>query len=704
MNVVEHKWDKKLKEFLKQYYNDEIMELATKYPDKRSLIIDFINIEVFSKDIASDLLETPDTMIEAFERALFETDIPFSVPMENAHVRIVNLPARIPIRDLRSKNISKFIAVEGMIRRATEVRPKILKAAFWCLRCENITFVEQPGNRLEEPFAGCENENCQKNGPFKIVVEKSEFVDSQKGQIQESPESLRGGTNPQSIEISFSDDLTGLVSPGDRMIINGILRSVQRTLRDGKSTYYDLIIEANSIERMDQEFDELDISAEEERMIQELGNDPKIYQKIIDSIAPTIYGSGVLKNVKEAMMLQLFSGVAKILPDGSRVRGDIHVILVGDPGVAKSQMLRYIVRLSPRGVFTSGKSSSASGLTASAVRDELGDGRWTIEGGALVMADMGIAAVDEMDKMRDEDKSALHEAMEQQTISIAKAGIIATLKSRCALLGAANPVYGRFNRYEGLADQIDMPPALLSRFDLIFLLLDIPESAQDTKIATHIVQTHYAGELIQQKQNVPSTGISQEYIESQMQVIKPDIDPDLLRKYIGYARRNVYPVMDEDAREHLISFYTNLRKLGEGKDAAVPATARQLEALVRLTEASARVRLSNRATISDAKRTTELTLECLKQVGVDPTTGNFDIDMITAGVSKSQRDKISILKDIIRTISDRTQGGKAHISEITAEAEKSGIPIEEIETYLDRMSKAGEIVRPDHEHIRLVSR
>ncbi|NLI62220.1 MAG: minichromosome maintenance protein MCM [Methanosarcinaceae archaeon] len=704
--AASEKWIKNIKEFLKLYYNDEIMSLATKFPDKKSLYIDFFNIEVFNKDIAADLLESPDSMIEAFEQALFETDLPFSEPLKDAHVRITNLPStsKIPIRDLRSNDLSRFIAVEGMVRRATEVRPKILKAAFRCLRCEHITYVDQPGSKMEEPYAGCENENCLKKGPFKIEISESEFEDSQKGQIQESPENLKGGTNPQSIEIKLSDDLTGQISPGDRVIINGTLRSVQRLLREGKSTYYDLIIEANSIERLDQEFDSLDISAEEEKEIRDLSKDPRIDEKIIASIAPTIYGSGVLRNVKEALMLQLFSGVAKELPDGSRVRGDIHIILVGDPGVAKSQLLRYIVRLSPRGVFTSGKSASASGLTASAVRDELGDGRWTIEGGALVMADMGIAAVDEMDKMREEDKSALHEAMEQQTVSIAKAGIIATLKSRCALLGAANPIYGRFNRYEGIADQIDMPPALLSRFDLIFVLLDIPESTTDTKIATHIVQTHYAGELIQQKRNVSSTKITQEYIDAQIEAINPEIEPELLRKYIAYARRNIYPVMDSEAREHLISFYTNLRKLGEGKDAAVPATARQLEALVRLTEASARVRLDNRATIEDARRTTELTLECLKQVGVDPTTGSFDIDMITAGVSKSQRDKIGILKDVIRTIADRTQGNKAHITEIIVEAEKLGIPKEEIETYLERMSRAGEIIRPDIEHVRLVTR
>ena len=699
--VVDEKWNKKLKSFLKRYYKDDVLELANNYPDKRSLVINYDKLEVFDRSIARDLIENPEDVILSLEFALKDMDLPLTKKLENVHVRIVNIPNRIPIRDLRSKHLSKFIAAEGMIRRATEVRPRITKAAFKCMRCDTITFVEQLGNKMDEPYSGCENENCGKRGPFKLVMDQSEFIDSQKGQIQESPESLKGGTNPQSIEINFNDDLTGLVSPGDRVIINGVLRSVQRPLREGKSTFYDLVLDANSIERLDQEYDELDISAEEEEKILELSRDPKVYDKIVGSIAPTIYGH---ENVKRALMYQLFSGVVKQFPDGSRVRGDIHIILVGDPGVAKSQLLQYIVKLSPRGVFASGKSASASGLTAAAVRDDMGDGRWTIEGGALVMADMGIAAVDEMDKMRDEDKSALHEAMEQQTISLAKAGIIATLKSRCALLGAANPIYGRFNRYESLADQIDMPPALLSRFDLIFLLLDVPESRMDEKIATHVVQTHYAGELIQNKNNNAASEITQEYINKQMVNILPEIEPDLLRKYVAYARRNVYPIMDEDARAHLVDFYTSLRKQGEGKNTPVPVTARQLEALVRLAESSARVRLSSRVTMEDAKRTTEITMECLKNVGIDPSTGLLDADIMASGISHSQRDKIGLLKEIIRTIAGRTAGGIANRAEVYKEAEKSGINKEEMDVYLGKMSSGGDIYFPDNDHIKPIQR
>ncbi|MDD2438733.1 MAG: minichromosome maintenance protein MCM [Methanosarcinaceae archaeon] len=701
MNEAESKWNEKLKKFFKDYYWNEILQLANEYPDQRSLSVDFSDIEKFDRGLSKEFLDKPGELIPAAEAALREIDLPVEKEFENAHIRLIKVPNRIPVRNLRSKHLSKFVAIEGMIRKATEVRPRITKAAFECLRCGHVTFVEQNSFKFEEPFAGCEEETCGKKGPFKVLIEESSFVDAQKLQIQESPENLKGGSQPQSLEVDAEDDLTGNVSPGDRVIINGILNSRQRVLREGKSTFYDLVLEANSIERQDQDFDELEITAEDEEQILKLSQDPQIYEKIIASIAPSIYG---YENIKEALSLQLFSGVVKNLPDGSRVRGDIHMMLVGDPGIAKSQLLRYVVKLSPRGVFASGRSASASGLTAAAVKDDLNDGRWTIEGGALVMADMGIAAVDEMDKMRSEDKSALHEAMEQQTISIAKAGIIATLKSRCALLGAANPKYGRFDRYESLAEQINMPPALLSRFDLIFVLLDTPNQIMDKKIANHILQSHYAGELFEQREKFPNSEISEAFVDAELEVIEPAIEAELMRKYVAYARKNVFPVMEDAAKRHLIEFYTGLRKTGEGKNSAVPVTARQLEALVRLSEASARVRLSNVVTLKDAKRTTRIVLSCLKNVGVDPETGALDADIIASGTSKSQRDKIKLLRDIIKKVSEKHPGGKAPLEEVYLEAEKEhGIDREQAETNFRKMLSKGDLFKPDQKHIKLVN-
>jgi replicative DNA helicase Mcm len=294
--------------------------------------------------------------------------------------------------------------------------------------------------------------------------------------------------------------------------------------------------------------------------------------------------------------------------------------------------------------------------------------------------------------------------MEQQTISIAKAGIIATLKSRCALLGAANPKYGRFDRYESLAEQISMPPALLSRFDLIFVLLDSPNHALDSRIANHILQSHYAGELFEQRQKLPGSHITEDFVEAELEVIEPVIEAEIMRKYVAYARKNVYPVMEEDARTHLINFYTDLRKTGEGKNTPVPVTARQLEALVRLSEASARIRLSNIVTLDDAKRTVRITMNCLKNVGVDPETGALDADIIASGTSMSQRNKIKILKDIIKKVSERHPGGKAPLEEVYAEAENNhGIDRTHAEENIKKMKQRGDLLSPDQIHIRLIN-
>ncbi|TGC11407.1 minichromosome maintenance protein MCM [Methanolobus halotolerans] len=696
--MTEGKWDEKFRTFLKKYYWDNILQLANDYPDQRSLYVDFSDLEVFDRELADELLFHPDEVIPSADNALQDIDLPVEKVLDDAKVRFVRIPNKVPNRDLRSKHLMQLVAIEGMVRKATEVRPKILNAAFKCMRCEHITLIPQTELKFVEPVE-CEEESCGRKGPFKIMINQSLFIDAQKLQVQESPENLKGGSQPQSLDVDVEDDLSGIVKPGDRVVINGVLRSHQRTTREGKSPFYDLVLHANSIEYVDQEFDELDISAEDEEEILALSRNPDIYNKVLKSIAPSIYG---YEDVKEALSLQLFSGVPKHLPDGSRVRGDIHLLFVGDPGVAKSQMLRYMVKLAPRGVFASGKSASSSGLTAAAVRDDLGDGRWTLEAGALVMADMGIASIDEMDKMSTEDKSALHEAMEQQTVSVAKAGIIATLKSRCALLGAANPKYGRFDRYEGIAQQINMPPALMSRFDMIFVLLDTPNEEMDARIANHILKSHYAGELSEQRKNILSSAITQEQVDEHMEVVKPDIDPDVMRKYVAYSRRNIYPVMENDAREHLIKFYMDLRKMGEGKDSPVPVTARQLEALVRLAEASARLRLSNVATIDDAKRTTRIVYSCLKQVGIDPDTGILDVDIIASGTTKSQRDKIKLIKQIIKMVGEKHSGGKAPLEEVYAEAQAQQVDRQHAEELISKMRRSGDLLKPDKDHVKVI--
>lgn len=679
------KWE----EFLRSRYWDDLLELADSYPDERSLVVKFPDLDRYDPEFAEELLERPEQVLEAAQAALLQLDLPMDVYMDRAHVRIAELPRHYKTRELRSDHIGKLIAIEGLVRTATEVRPKIVSAAFQCQRCGYTFFKEQTGNKFDDQNLKCQNQACDRGGPFKLILAQSKFVDAQKIRVQESPEDLRGGEQPQTLDVELEDDLAGQIFPGDRVIVNGVLKSFQRSSpQQGKSNYFDLFHKGIYVEMKEQEFEEIEISPEDEKLILEMSRDPDIYDHVTKSIAPSIFG---YDDVKEALGLQLVSGFEKHLPDGARIRGDIHILLVGDPGIAKSQLLRYMTKISPRGIYTSGKSSTSAGLTATAVKDELGDGRWTIEAGALVLADKGIAAVDEMDKMDNEDKSALHEAMEQQTISVAKAGVMATLKSRCSLLAAANPKLGRFDKYEPIAPQINLTPALMSRFDLIFVLTDDPDTKRDSAIAEHILKSNFAGELSTQISWNPE--ISQEDIDNAMTVIKPAIDPELLRKYVAYARKNIFPTLTDEAKEHFLKYYVGLRSQGQDSNKPVPVTARQLEALIRLGEASARLRLSDKVTIEDAKRVVKILESCLRKVGVDPETGFLDADIIASGTTKSTRDRTKSVMDIIRDISKENKG-PAPKEDVLDRAEELGIERAKAEEIIDRMRRDGDVFEP----------
>jgi replicative DNA helicase Mcm len=697
-DLVTEKWE----DFLKRYYWDELIDLSNSYPEKRSLLIRFSEMDIYDPTIADMLLDDPDVTLESATRALREMDIPTGVTLDEANLRIIKLPRKVKIRDIRSNDIGKLVSIEGLVTKATEVRPRIVEAAFECPFCHHIFSLVQTGTQFKEPYE-CPQEDggCgRKVQRFTLLVDKSKFANAQKVRLQESPEELRGGELPQALDVNLEDDISGEVSPGDRILVTGILRSYQRITQFGKKLFFDIYLDGNSLELKQEEFEEIEISEEDEREIMELKAQPNLYDDFIKSISPSISG---YKEIKEAMVLQLFSGVPKELPDGTRVRGDIHLLLVGDPGVAKSQLLTYLVNLAPRGLYTGGKSSTAAGLTAAAVRDEFGEGRWTLEAGALVLADKGIAAVDEIDKMRKEDRDALHEAMEQQTVSIAKAGIMARLNSRCALLAAANPKQGRFDKYTPISEQINMPPTLLSRFDLIFTMIDRPDRVEDTKTATHILESHYAGELLAQHENkgkMEKEG--KEHFSEQIQAMEPAIPGDLLRKYVAWSKRNVFPVMTKEAKKTFLDFYISLRSEGyEEEDAPVPATARQLEALIRLGEARARTRLSDKVTPEDAEIVTNVVNFCLRQVSVDPETGKLDADWVTVGTTKTRRDRARSIREIIKEL-EKDYGDEVPLEEVLDLAVEEGMERDKAEEIIEAMKRDGILYSPGSGVIRFV--
>ncbi len=1227
MSQVERQELEQFRGFYRRYYEDDIAQLAQRYPnERRSLYVSYDDLYRFDADLAERYLNKPEDIREIAEEALRTYDLPADVSLGQAHVRLEGLPAgnTIDIRNIRvvDDHIGSLVAVQGIVRKATDVRPKIVEAAFECQRCGTMTYIPQSDAGFQEPH---ECQGCERQGPFRINHDQSEFVDAQTIRVQESPEGLRGGETPQAIDIYLEDDVCGQVTPGDHVSVAGVLHIEQQTSGNEKTALFDLYMDGVTVTIEDEEFEDMDISDEDVTEILELADSPDIYQKMIDSVAPSIYG---YEQEKQAMILQLFGGVTKHLPDESRIRGDLHILLIGDPGTGKSQLLSYTQNIAPRSVYTSGKGSSAAGLcvtgdtlvhttdgirriedivtpdipesvetetaverehdlytydeatgettvastshvwrmppkpcrrietasgieletsqntpvltcgddgpewtpiseveagdhvaapkfdeierssppvdeyveytnekldltddsveclrdalteqfgtlrdaaaaldfsedfvydtlsnrhvpvehldrivaetsadwddievkramlrhgdsveiptefgadlmyllgltfgdgdialsrrgenrgmirisngdevllqravesiqsvfgkcveierqeervpcvrlhsatvarlfdnvgmttpkenlaldsqlttaehadaflrglmdadgsvserdgggssihfstiseelarqvrvmlqtygvqarvrerdrrgefamvdgqtiesnhvqyhvevygsdiecyaeaigfeseakraalervaqgvtdrgdrlpigsqlaaadvpvagsyhnvvvrgddpgrgravamqqdldlgeaeqlvesvtdsdlrwqevvaavdtgekelydltvpetnnfvangvvthnTAAAVRDDFGDGQqWTLEAGALVLADKGVAAIDELDKMAEDDRSAMHEALEQQSISISKAGINATLKSRCSLLGAANPKYGRFDQYEPIGEQIDLEPTLISRFDLIFTVTDQPDPDHDARLADHILTTNYAGELNTQQTEMTNSEVTRQQVENVQEEVAPVVDAELLRKYVAYSKRTCYPRMTDAARDAIQEFYVDLRSKGADEDAPVPVTARKLEATVRLAEASARVRLADEVTAEDAERVIDIVRSCLQDIGVDPETGEFDADVVETGTSKSQRDRIKGIKDLLREVDEEYEDEPGAPRERVMErADEVGMEASKVEDELEKLKTRGDVYLPDGDHIKLV--
>jgi len=687
-------------EFLgSQERRHQVSAIADLYPDVRSIFVDFSDIEKFDPDIANYTLANPTASLRGAEEAMRRL-VSHTLTNPFVHFRIKSLPrdSRIEIRKLRAKHLGTFVSVEGLVRKATEVRPRVTVAEFECARCGHRTTVEQDGMMFHEPLECSKEEGGCGRGTgstkFKLLTDPSKFVDTQKIEIQEPPEGLRGGAQPERLVGYIEDDLSGKISPGDRVILNGILRSQQKG-GQVKSTLFEIHLDINSIEYEEHEYEEVLITPEDELKIREFAESPDSFERVIASISPTIYG---YDQEKEALALQLFGGVGKVMDDGTRIRGDIHIALIGDPGTAKSQILRYMAMLAPRGIYTSGKSSSAAGLTAAAVKDEFGEGRWTLEAGALVLADKGLACIDELDKMNDQDRSAIHESLEQGTISVAKAGITATLQSRCAVLGAANPKYGRFDENRNIAEQIDLPPALLSRFDAIFTMTDRPDSAQDKNVAAHILRAHRRGEVKMQESPEKISSVDTAEILRDSAGLVPAMDRDFLRKYVAYSKR-ITPILSDEAVRTLEGYYVTIRKLGEGEEASVPITARQLEALIRLSEASARSRLNQIVTTDDAQKAIKIVEYYLGKVASEG--GRRDIDIIATGTSRSQREQIYVLRSLIQQMADDRRGVNA--DDLIQRAQADNISEERVRALLKRLSDAGEIYSPQPGYFKLAS-
>jgi DNA replicative helicase MCM subunit Mcm2 (Cdc46/Mcm family) len=1054
----------------------KILQIHDRYPEERSLEVEFSQVDAPDTPLADLLLERPEEVLGAGMRAMRELLPVAGAEAEGLRLRVVGLPptARRGIRAIRETDLNRFVAIDGIVRRVSEVRPQIRDAVFECVACrtkfhepqDEASLVFREPLECPESQGGCGK--TQGRTRFRLVAEESTYVDAQRIEIQEHPETLRHGAHPQGLTVLLTEDLTGKALPGNRVVLNGVLKSFQRASasRSGvvRNTTFDLMVIANSLESKVREYDEIEISPEEVALIEQFRGDPTVVDKIVLSLAPTIKG---MEEEKEAIALQLFGGIEKRHSDGVRVRGDIHMLLVGDPGcligdervvlgdgtvarlnrmgrahlqpirsrvrlgtglghtamatrfhryehqpilevvtesgkcikgtynhpllrwdsdarrdewcrldrlkvgdrlrvapsircwksapvatgwkepryfhkswhvkvpsvldedlaailgyvlgdgsvssrrvtlhpashehevtkqisglfekvfgvtpvpqkvrwhcrplqvdrtpiarwlyslrnhrvpdrifaspnsvvssflrwlfeadgcafgsgrgrtaiqlrsskiellrdvqllllrwgiqgrilwsraprehykdgqlirggesgslvirrghsmirfaesigfvssrkraklvkacevarrrsrvwhnhttervvsirpagvatvydievpgpqrfiangilshnTAKSQLLRYIADVAPRGIYTSGKGATAAGLTAAAVKDDFAGGRWVLEAGMLVLADGGMAIIDELDKMSPEDRSAMHEALEQQTVSIAKAGITATLNARCPVLAAANPKWGRFTPDRTISEQIDLPPTLLSRFDVIFSIKDVPDQARDRRLANRILASHR------------DIGTGAEGGPGASSLGAP-FSPDLLKKYIAYARRNVRPVLSQEALDALEDYYVRVRKQGEEPNSPVPITARQLEALVRLSEASARARLSSIVGVEDARRATQIMENFLRRVSMTEE-GKLDIDLTQTGVSHSQRERFEIAQRVMRELQEE-HGGFFSMEQYREAAERAGIPPGRAEAILQTLRNQGEVIEARPNQLQLV--
>src|SRR3989338_4616531 len=1044
------------KEFVEKIYEKKLYELVSK--GAKSLLIDFKELSEFSPELSEDVLDDPEETIKAAEVALSQIDMPELGVSESGflnRVRFTNIPDSqgVHIKNIRSNHLNKFVVVDGIVRQTSDVRPQVTSAKFECPSCGNTLTILQIDSKFKEP-SRC---SCGRRGKFRLL--SKELVDAQRIIIEESPENLEGGEQAKRIAVFLKEDLVEprmekKTTPGTKVRIMGILREVPIIAPGGGQLIrYDLMVECNYIEPIEEAFEELDLKKEDVDEIKQLAKDPLIYEKWIQSMAPSIYGH---EDVKEALVLQLFGGVRKFKEDGTKTRGDIHVLLVGDPGCisgnsqvalfskgmnkiqnlgkihgqpirevvtkirknqndkgydfatvfqkykyqpvlkvvtetgkevictynqpfltkegwkradeipldtkirvkpkipnhvnkladtnftlvekksgvlkdvsipekftedlaglcgyiigdgnihptgyrvtcyvneeetdliekisfmckntfnvdpiiytkhangniksiddgngllrqfvstqdihlmeinsrqvaqslsflttkrvpqqifkspknviakfiswlfdadgcafgigrgrcsiqlksknidllkdvqllllyfgiqsriiednlcirrsfdmelfikyigfnsikkkkalervlevirnrnnnikrkgyqryekvvkiipfgfmdvydfevplshtfiangivchnsGKSQLLQFISKAAPKCRFISGKGATSAGITASVVKDEFLKG-FALEAGAIVLANKGIAVVDELDKMNPEDRSALHEALEQQTVTIVKANIQATLIAETTLLAAANPKLGRFDPYQPIAAQIDLPSTLINRFDLIFPVRDIPNKEKDEKIASHVL-------TLQQK---PTS-------------FGAEIPVKLLKRYISYAKQNIKPQLTDQAIDEIKTFYVELRNSNQGGEGVqpIPISARQLEALVRLSEASAKLKLRDKVTREDARRAIRILKYCLMQVGFDYETGKIDIDRINTGITASTRNKILTIKDIITELEGKV-GKSIPIEDLINEAIEKGITKESVEEIIENLRRQGEVFEP----------
>ncbi|KAJ6574706.1 MCM-domain-containing protein [Mycena capillaripes] len=587
---------------------------------QRILEVDLRHLSLYNDELAHAIQDTPAVTLPLFENAATKAARAILFPLvgvgrtdeektKNAEDAAEAIPGiqihlrsglnMLQFRDLTANTMNKLVRIPGIVISASILSSRATKLHLQCRACGNTQDIYPSGGMggvgggsdrglprvCAAPVGGKKtNDDCPLD-PYLIVHSKSTFADQQTLKLQEAPDMVPVGELPRHMLLSVDRFLTGKVVPGSRVVATGIYSTFQSAknknagaaaLRQPYLRVVHLELSSGPTGGSGSNPFGVQFTPEEEEEFGAMARSEGFYERFAKSVGPSIYGS---LDIKKAITCLLFGGSKKILPDGMRLRGDINVLLLGDPGTAKSQLLKFVEKVAPIAVYTSGKGSSAAGLTASVQRDTVSR-EFYLEGGAMVLADTGVVCIDEFDKMRDEDRVAIHEAMEQQTISIAKAGITTVLNSRTSVLAAANPVFGRYDEGRSPGENIDFQTTILSRFDMIFIVKDEHNEARDKMIARHVMNT---------QMNRPEENVDKAIDELSL---------DVMKRYIAYCKSKCAPRLSAEAQEMLSSHFVSLRKQVQQVErdnderSSIPITVRQLEAIIRISESLAKMTLS----------------------------------------------------------------------------------------------------------------
>src|ERR687887_808707 len=636
----------------------------------QSLIVDYIDLDSYSPVLAKEITHKPDEYLEAFSEAVlsvlreihpdYEQEI-----RDKIRVRIGNYTVQKGLREINADLIDKLVSISGMVVRSSEVKPLAKKVAYRCTNCNTVIETQLKGLVMKKPLK-CHT--CAER-ELEMDPENSLFIDFQMVRLQELPEDLPAGQLPHYIEVTVMSDLVDQCRPGDRIILTGIIRIEQEQLApQAKTTLFRLRMEGNNIEYLGgragskdtRSIERITISTEDERQIRTIASKPDAYEKLIASFAPHIYGH---EPIKEAILLLVVGSVTKRLEDGSTRRGDINLLLVGDPGTAKSEMLKFTAKIAPRGLYTSGRGSTAAGLTAAVIRDK--SGIMMLEAGAVVLGDQGLVCIDEFDKIKAEDRSALHEVMEQQTCSVAKGGIVATLNARTSILSAANPMYGKYDPFKNITENVHLPIPLLTRFDLVYVIRDTPEREKDSRIASHILEIHQDADHAAQ----------------------PAVDIDLFSKYLAFSKQ-IEPRLTTDAINIIRNYYMKMRNVES--EGMITVTPRQLEGLIRLATARAKILLRDRVESEDAERAIYLVQRMLETAGVDVNTGRVDLGVLH-GKPHSEVSKLKMFIEIFTALSGQDKNDVEEKNFINELVRTGKFTEDEARNYLKKAMQNGQI-------------